>query len=185
MLTYWRQPAGKRDALGVLLIGVHHPIQSGHLKFWVYWAVPSFVSCSNMSSPCSPPSLGQQWWGKRSQWRGCCKQWYPWSSHCGYPPRTEILLFSNKRNLKQTKALKHLVATESNQLDSTLCKVIAQHLNPGEFNVHWRKPLILFITCQAQWCRLECSQQGGRRGWPSYPTDSSSIKGRGPKKTFF
>merc|ERR1711910_208274 len=28
-------PAGKRDALGVLLIRVHHPIQSGHLPLWV------------------------------------------------------------------------------------------------------------------------------------------------------
>merc|ERR1719458_2264103 len=28
-------PAGKRDALGVLLIGVHHPVQSGHLPLRV------------------------------------------------------------------------------------------------------------------------------------------------------
>jgi len=82
-------PAGKRDALGVLLIGVHHPVQSGHLPLWVSndgvrEASGEVVVCNDILDPA-------------------------------------IVAI-------------HLVATESNQLDSTLCKVIAQHLNPAKLS---------------------------------------------------
>ena len=88
MQIYQGQPAGKRNAFGILLIGVHHSVQSGHLEFWVCLTVLLWVGHTVFS--CSPPFLGQQWWGKRSRWRGCCMQWYPWSSHCDYPPGTEL-----------------------------------------------------------------------------------------------
>jgi len=82
-------PAGKRDALGVLLIGVHHPVQSGHL--------PLRVSNDGVREASGEVVVGND-------------------------------------VLDPAIVAVHLVATESNQLDSTLCKVIAQHLNPAKLS---------------------------------------------------
>jgi len=82
-------PAGKRNAFGVLLIGVHHSIQSGYLPLGVSndgvrEASGEVVVCNDILDPAI--------------------------------------------------VAVHLVTAESDQLHSTLSKVIAQHLNPAKLS---------------------------------------------------
>lgn len=61
-------------------------------------------------------------------------------------------------------SLSNLVTAQGDQLHSTLCEIIAQHLHPGRSV----RLICLFesssSTCPIQWYTLGCSQQGERIG---------------------